>query len=165
MRDLSPVCTIRPDAEELGDAGGIRSRKQKLRSRREPLDIAGTRLRDGIAAMGERIIDDNSCVVDIHERPAVRGPVQQRVRFNLIDPGYSECGSIQQVDHVANADESDSPAVRRPIRNGKFRTKPLCKLKIKTVLRPVQPNVERSAAVRRVGNPPLTVIIRNSLHG
>ncbi|KAF9138970.1 hypothetical protein BGX30_008541 [Mortierella sp. GBA39] len=31
---------------------------------------------------------------------------------------------IQQVNHVANADESDTPAVRRPIGNRKFRTKP-----------------------------------------
>ncbi|MNC49818.1 hypothetical protein D3C75_990250 [compost metagenome] len=51
LRDLSPVCAISPDAEELGDAAGIRSREQKLRTRREPLDIAGAGLRDGIAGM------------------------------------------------------------------------------------------------------------------
>ncbi|MNI83007.1 hypothetical protein D3C73_1397760 [compost metagenome] len=51
VRDLPPVCDIGPDTEELSEAGGIRSREQKFLARREPLDIAGSRLRDGIAAM------------------------------------------------------------------------------------------------------------------
>ncbi|MNN51691.1 hypothetical protein D3C81_1663500 [compost metagenome] len=49
--DLSPVCAVGPNAEELGIAAGIWSREQKLRTRREPLDIAGAGLRDGIAGM------------------------------------------------------------------------------------------------------------------
>ncbi|MNY40922.1 hypothetical protein D3C86_1757000 [compost metagenome] len=42
VRDLHPVCAIGPDAEELSEAGGIRSPEQKFLARREPLDIAGS---------------------------------------------------------------------------------------------------------------------------